>query len=91
MVSRVPFRTNWPCLTTARLQTEAAKAGIPIHRRIFHDIREVFKLYPRATAVFNCTGLGALTLRGVEDKKIYAARVRKNNSKSVCIVLTFIF
>jgi hypothetical protein len=33
------------------------------------------ELYPGTTAVFNCTGLGALTLGGVEDKSMYSARV----------------
>ncbi|KAE8324446.1 putative D-amino acid oxidase [Aspergillus sergii] len=56
------------------LQMEAHSRGIEIHRKIFIDIREVFNLYPGASAVFNCTGLGSLTLGGVEDKMLYPAR-----------------
>lgn len=62
-------------MTSNRLQTEATRLGIEVHRRIFAHIRDAFRLYPDATAVFNCTGIGALTLGGVEDKKIYSARV----------------
>lgn len=58
-----------------RLQMEAQSRGIEIHRKIFTDIREVFNLYPEASAVFNCTGLGSFTLGGVEDKMLYPARV----------------
>ncbi|GAM40402.1 hypothetical protein TCE0_039r12729 [Talaromyces pinophilus] len=56
------------------LQMEAYSRGIEIRRKIFTDIREVFNLYPEASAVFNCTGLGSLTLGGVEDKMLYPAR-----------------
>lgn len=58
-----------------RLQMEAYSRGIEIRRMIFSDIREVFTLYPDASAVFNCTGLGSLTLGGVEDNMLYPARV----------------
>lgn len=58
-----------------RLQMEAQSRGIEIRRKIFTDIREVFALYPEAAAVFNCTGLGSITLGGVEDKMLYPARV----------------
>lgn len=54
---------------------EAYSRGIEIRRKIFTNIREVFNLYPEASAVFNCTGLGSLTLGGVEDKMLYPARV----------------
>ncbi|CAH0053785.1 unnamed protein product [Clonostachys solani] len=56
------------------LQTEAERRGIYIHRRIFGHIQEALDLYPQANAVFNCTGIGALTLGGVEDEKIFSAR-----------------
>lgn len=54
---------------------EAHSRGIEVHRKIFTDIREVFSMYPKASAVFNCTGLGSLTLGGVEDQMLYPARV----------------
>ncbi|KAL1875713.1 hypothetical protein VTK73DRAFT_9902 [Phialemonium thermophilum] len=56
------------------LQTEATRLGIEIHRRIFTHVGDAFRLYPQAKAVFNCTGIGALTLGGVEDRKIFPAR-----------------
>jgi D-amino-acid oxidase len=59
-----------------RLQAECTKLGIEIHRRVFLHIRDAFRAYPNTTAIFNCTGIGALTLGGVEDKKIFSARVR---------------
>ncbi|USP79390.1 D-amino-acid oxidase [Curvularia clavata] len=54
--------------------TEATRLNIEIHRRIFGSIDNAFKRYPQATAVFNCTGLGAMTLGGVEDNTMYPAR-----------------
>ena len=42
---------------------------------MFGHIRDAFKVYPDTTAIFNCTGLGALTLGGVEDHKMFYARV----------------
>lgn len=68
---------SWLFLTLFRLQTEMTRLGIEVHRRVFSHINEAFRLYPDAKAVFNCTGLGSLTLGGVEDRKIFAARVRE--------------
>lgn len=62
-------------LIRPRLQTEATRLGIEIHRRVFDHINEALELYPETTAVFHCTGLGALILGGVEDKSMYSARV----------------
>jgi D-amino-acid oxidase len=61
-----------------RLQTEATRLGIEVHRRVFGHIKDALRLYPQATAVFNCTGIGALTLGGVEDAKIFSARVSRH-------------
>lgn len=63
------------CLFNNRLQAECARLGIEIHRRVFEHIDEALDSYPDMNAVFNCTGLGALTLGGVEDKSMYSARV----------------
>lgn len=65
---------------------EAAKAGITIHRRMFRDIKEAFVLYSQANVVFNCTGLGALILGGVEDKTVYSARVRQACTTPVTVI-----
>ncbi|KEY74648.1 hypothetical protein S7711_08415 [Stachybotrys chartarum IBT 7711] len=56
------------------LQTEATTLGIEVHRRVFRHIKDAFRSYPQVTAIFNCTGIGALTLGGVEDQNIFAAR-----------------
>ncbi|SCO78582.1 uncharacterized protein FRV6_02795 [Fusarium oxysporum] len=56
------------------LQTEAIRLKIEIHRRIFGHIDEAFQMYPQTTAVFNCTGLGAMSLGGVEDNTMFPAR-----------------
>lgn len=58
-----------------RLQAECTRLGIEIHRRVFEHIDEAMDLYPETSAVVNCTGLGALTLGGVKDDKMYSARV----------------
>lgn len=64
-----------------RLQAECARLGIEIHRRVFKHIDEALELYPEVDAVFNCTGLGALTLGGVEDQKMYPSRVSNSRSQ----------
>lgn len=51
------------------------KRGIEIFRTSVDDIREVFERSPGAKAVFNCTGLGSYSLKGVEDKLLYPTRV----------------
>ncbi|KAF2998795.1 hypothetical protein E8E13_000619 [Curvularia kusanoi] len=56
------------------LQAEATRLDIEFHRRIFDSIDDAFKRYPGTAAVFNCTGLGAMTLGGVEDNTMYPAR-----------------
>jgi hypothetical protein len=45
--------------------------------------------FPKATAVFNCTGLGARSLGGVKDEKVFPTKVyspRKVN-KSLILIL----
>jgi D-amino-acid oxidase len=46
-----------------------------MHRGSFEDIRLVFKEFPNAKAIFNCTGLGSYHLKGVEDHNLYPTRV----------------
>lgn len=67
---------KFTCLIYARLQAELTRLNVEIHRRVFSHITDAFRAYPETTAFFNCTGIGALTLGGVEDTKIFAARVR---------------
>ncbi|KAH0148834.1 putative D-amino acid oxidase, partial [Aureobasidium melanogenum] len=57
-----------------RLQGEVKRQGIEIRRGMFDSIDELFTAFPSATAYFNCTGLGAYSLKGVEDKSVYPTR-----------------
>ena len=57
------------------MQGELLKREIEIFRTSVDDIREVFERSPSAKAVFNCTGLGSYSLKGVEDKLLYPTRV----------------
>jgi len=51
------------------------KQGIDIYRRTYDDIPLLIADYPNAKAIFNCTGLGSYSLKGVEDKFLYPTRV----------------
>lgn len=59
-----------------RLQTRLLKNGVQFIKRAYSHIDHVFDDFPDAAAVFNCTGLGARTIGGVEDKNVYPAKVR---------------
>ncbi|KEQ90822.1 hypothetical protein AUEXF2481DRAFT_9098 [Aureobasidium subglaciale EXF-2481] len=56
------------------LQGEARRQGIEIRRGMFDSLDELFTLFPTASAYFNCSGLGAYSLKGVEDKNVYPTR-----------------
>ncbi|KAG9590657.1 putative D-amino acid oxidase, partial [Aureobasidium melanogenum] len=56
------------------LQGEVKRQGIEIRRGMFDSIDELFTAFPSATAYFNCTGLGAYSLKGIEDKSVYPTR-----------------
>lgn len=58
-----------------RLQNEVLKRGVEMVRTTVTDIRELTN-DANVKAVFNCTGLGSYTLKGVEDKSLYPTRVR---------------
>jgi len=51
------------------------KAKVQIVRRSYNHIDDVISDFPTVLAVFNCTGLGAKTLGGVEDRNVYATKV----------------
>lgn len=63
-------------LMNPRLQTRLLKNGVQFIKRAYSHIDHVFDDFPDAAAVFNCTGLGARNLGGVEDKDVYPAKVR---------------
>ncbi|KAI4731199.1 putative D-amino acid oxidase [Aureobasidium sp. EXF-10728] len=56
------------------LQGEAKRQGIEIRRGMFDSLDELFAAAPSVNAYFNCTGLGAYSLKGVEDKNVYPTR-----------------
>lgn len=53
-----------------------------MHRRVYTHIDELFQQYPGATAYFNCSGIGAADLHGVEDKEVYPTKV----SSGECLI-----
>ncbi|KUJ12415.1 putative D-amino acid oxidase [Mollisia scopiformis] len=55
------------------LQNEALKKGVEMLRTTVTDIRELTN-DSDVKAVFNCTGLGSYSLKGVEDKLLYPTR-----------------
>ncbi|CRG88491.1 hypothetical protein PISL3812_05522 [Talaromyces islandicus] len=63
-----------PSIYLAWLQSDLLKAGVMFLRRPYEHIDQVFDDFPAAVAVFNCTGLGARTLGGVEDKNVYSIK-----------------
>jgi hypothetical protein len=70
-----PLRERSLCGCCHRLQGEAKRQGIEIRRGIFESLDELFTAFPSANAYFNCTGLGAYSLKGVQDKNVYPTRV----------------
>ncbi|KAH7267791.1 FAD dependent oxidoreductase [Fusarium redolens] len=56
------------------LQFEATKLGIEIRRAIIDDLSDIPGRFPTTSAIFNCTGLGSLALKGVEDHHVYPAK-----------------
>lgn len=51
------------------------KAAVRIIRRLYNHISDLISKFPKATAVFNCTGFGARHLGRVEDKRVYPTKV----------------
>lgn len=69
------------CINTALylpwLASQCLKNGVHFQRKIFKHISEAANAFhsgEKADVVVNCTGLSALTLGGVEDKKMMPAR-----------------
>ncbi|KAJ9361527.1 hypothetical protein DTO027B9_688 [Paecilomyces variotii] len=72
-VDLTTFMIN-PVVYLVWLQTRLLKNGVQFIKRAYNHIDHVFDDFPDAAAVFNCTGLGARTLGGVEDKNVYPAK-----------------
>lgn len=58
-----------------RLLSRLIKAGVRIIRRSYDHIDDLVSDFPNATAVFNCTGLGARHLGGVKDERVHPTKV----------------
>ncbi|ODV85046.1 hypothetical protein CANARDRAFT_28766 [[Candida] arabinofermentans NRRL YB-2248] len=57
----------------ANFKTHLETKGVRFVRKKLSHVKEAF-VDPTTTTVFNCTGIGAKFLKGVEDDKIYPAR-----------------
>ena len=53
---------------------QLAKTKVVFIRRQYKHINDLMHDFPRATVFFNCTGLGARHLGGVEDEKVYPTK-----------------
>lgn len=60
-----------------RLQGHLIRAGVNFKRKHYDHIDTLFADFPNAAAVFNCTGLGARSLGGVEDPDVFPAKVKQ--------------
>lgn len=59
-----------------RLYASLIRRGVRFIRRSYDHIDDLISDFSGTTAVFNCTGLGARTLGGVEDKNLHPTKVR---------------
>lgn len=58
----------------AHLSAKVRRAGVPIIRARVSSLDEAYSIAGRTTLVINATGLGARSLLGVEDDKVFPAR-----------------
>ncbi|KIW57525.1 hypothetical protein, variant [Exophiala xenobiotica] len=56
------------------LQTQLLKANVKFIRRTCNHIQTLMQDFPNAKVFFNCTGLGARHLGGVEDEAVYPTK-----------------
>ncbi len=64
-----------PPLTVGfRLQSKLAQTDVQFLRRNITHVDELARDFPNAVAIFNCTGLGARWLGGVEDTNVYPTK-----------------
>ncbi|PCG93465.1 D-amino-acid oxidase [Penicillium occitanis (nom. inval.)] len=63
-----------PSVYLAWLQSRLLEAEVTFVRRAYDHIDQVFDDFPNAVAVFNCTGLGAKKLGGIDDTKVYPVK-----------------
>lgn len=66
--------TIFPLCQTSRLQNQLLQLKVTLKRKPYTHIDSVMQDFPQATAVFNCTGLGARLLGGVADELVYPTK-----------------
>lgn len=59
---------------TIRLQSNLLRSHVTFIRRSYDHVDTLMDDFPHATAIFNCTGLGAKHLGGVEDQSVFPDR-----------------
>lgn len=64
-------------LTWPRLFASLIKRGVKVVRRSYGHVDSLMSDFPNTTAIFNCTGLGARHLGGVEDTKVHPTKASK--------------
>ncbi|KAM5357964.1 hypothetical protein ACJZ2D_015732 [Fusarium nematophilum] len=56
------------------LQAELARLGVVVRRAVIDGLDDIPWRVPGVSAISNCTGLGAFSLGGVEDKDVYPSK-----------------
>jgi hypothetical protein len=62
-------------LIPPRLFASLIKRGVKVVRRSYDHVDALLSDFPNTNAIFNCTGLGARHLGGVEDTKVHPTKV----------------
>lgn len=57
------------------MQSRLLEAEVTFVRRTYDHIDQIFDDFSNVAVVFNCTGLGARKLGGIEDTKVYSMKV----------------
>lgn len=61
-----------------RLFASLIKRGVKVVRRSYDHVDSLRSDFPNTNAIFNCTGLGARNLGGVEDTKVHPTKVSES-------------
>ncbi|RSL82439.1 hypothetical protein CEP51_005179 [Fusarium floridanum] len=56
------------------LEDELKQLGVKIQQTVVDNVSDISETIPEVSAVFNCTGLGAFSLGGVQDKAVYPSK-----------------
>ncbi|KAE8552664.1 hypothetical protein EYB25_004043 [Talaromyces marneffei] len=72
-IDLVTFMVN-PAVYCNWLFASLIKRGVKVVRRSYGHVDSLMSDFPNTTAIFNCTGLGARHLGGVEDTKVHPTK-----------------